>query len=136
MIDEKNKPIAFANVYIKDSFDGTSTDEKGEFGFETFETGEQVIIVSFVGFEEFSQTINITEDIYLNEIILKQSAAQMNDVVITSGSFEASDENRSAILKPLDNTGASGSLFSFRPARALSSLIGRWRSCHRNSRKI
>ena len=53
VIDEKNNPIAFANVYIKDSFDGTSTDAKGEFSFETFETGEQVIIVSFVGFEKF-----------------------------------------------------------------------------------
>ncbi|SVE63984.1 uncharacterized protein METZ01_LOCUS516838, partial [marine metagenome] len=55
-------------------------------------------------------------------IILKQSVSQMNEVVITAGSFEASDENRAAILKPLDivtTAGARGDI-----AGALQALPG------------
>ena len=41
VIDQFNKPIAYANIYIKNSFDGTSSDEKGQFLFETDEKGEK-----------------------------------------------------------------------------------------------
>ena len=108
VVDEKGKGIAFANVYIKDSFDGTSTDENGQFEFETYESNEQTLVVGFVGYEEYNKKINLINDVAIDEIVLIQSAAQMTEVVITAGSFEASDENRAAILKPLDIVTTAG----------------------------
>ena len=125
VVDESGNPISYANVYIKDSFDGTSTNDNGEFEFETFEVNQQVLIASYVGYEEYSKEINIPNDlidISENPIVLTQSAAQMTEVVITAGSFEASDENRAAILKPLDivtTAGARGDITG-----ALQSLPG------------
>ena len=31
VIDEESNPVPYANIYIKDSFDGTSSDQKGQF---------------------------------------------------------------------------------------------------------
>ena len=120
--DEKQKPIAYANVYIKDSFDGTSTNIDGQFEFETYELGNQILVISFVGYEEYNQSINISKNVTVDKVVLIQSAAQMTEVVITAGSFEASDENRAAILKPLDivtTAGARGDITG-----ALQSLPG------------
>ena len=36
--DENNIPIPYANVYIKDTFDGTSSNDKGQFSFITYES--------------------------------------------------------------------------------------------------
>ena len=57
--DEKNEPIIYANVYLKDTFDGTSSDENGEFQFETYETGLQILVVSYVGYETYEQEHDI-----------------------------------------------------------------------------
>ena len=57
--DENNEPIIYANVYLKDTFDGTSSDENGEFQFETYESGLQTLVVSYVGYETYEQEYNI-----------------------------------------------------------------------------
>ena len=37
--------------YIKDTFDGATTDIEGKFSFTSAETGQQILVVSFIGFE-------------------------------------------------------------------------------------
>ena len=34
--DNEGSPIMYANIYLKDTFDGTSSDVNGEFIFETY----------------------------------------------------------------------------------------------------
>ncbi len=99
--DEEGKPIIYANVYLKDTFDGTSSDDKGSFAFETYETGIQTLIVSFIGYESFNQEININKQITL-DIVLKELITRANEVVITAGSFGASDDEKVIVLDPID----------------------------------
>ena len=48
--DEFGDPIAYANVFFKDSNDGTITNENGRFYLETFET-HSFVVFSFVGYK-------------------------------------------------------------------------------------
>ena len=84
--DENNEPIIYANVYLKDTFDGTSSDENGEFQFETYESGLQTLVVSYVGHETYEQEYNIDASSTF-EIVLEELITQANEVVITAGSF-------------------------------------------------
>ena len=43
--NEKNKPIAGVNVFIDGTYDGTSTDEKGNFSFQTNALGNQILVL-------------------------------------------------------------------------------------------
>jgi len=99
--DEEGNPIIYANVYLKDTFDGTSSDDKGLFAFETYETGIQTLIVSFIGYESFIQEININKNITL-DIVLKELITRADEVVITAGSFGASDDEKVIVLDPID----------------------------------
>ena len=99
--DEEGKPITYANIYLKDTFDGTSSDDKGSFAFETYETGIQTLIVSFIGYESFIQEININKNITL-DIVLKELITRADEVVITAGSFGASDDEKVIVLDPID----------------------------------
>ena len=50
IVDEKNKPIPGANIFINGTYDGASSDENGNFSFETSAQNNQVLIVSFLIF--------------------------------------------------------------------------------------
>ena len=85
---EKNEPIIGANVFLKDTYDGTSTGEDGTFEFSTLETGPQTLIISYIGYEEFSQVIDIqNQPIEINPNLIEE-ANELNTVTITAGKIE------------------------------------------------
>ena len=45
VIDAKGLSIAGANVYLQGTYDGSTTDENGNFSFKTSETGSQTLLV-------------------------------------------------------------------------------------------
>lgn len=47
VVDEKNQPIAGANIFIEGTYDGTLTSENGNFEFKTSEKGTKTLIVAF-----------------------------------------------------------------------------------------
>ncbi|WP_445454427.1 TonB-dependent receptor [Flavobacterium sp. 25HG05S-40] len=108
VVDEKNKPIAGANVFIDGTYDGASSDEKGTFSFQTTVTGNQTLVISFLTFETLKAPIDATN--CKDKIFkLKESVNTLDAVVITAGSFSAGDKSRVSVLKPLDIVTTAGS---------------------------
>ncbi|MFC5284585.1 TonB-dependent receptor [Pedobacter alpinus] len=106
--DAKAKGIAGANIAIKNSYDGTSSDSTGKFSFKTSDQGEQWIIFSAIGFGTDSVKINITnQNIQLN-LILKEKLNELNAVVISAGTFEVSDSKKGVVLNSLDVATTAG----------------------------
>ena len=91
------------SVSIKDSYDGTTSDSSGNYRFTTTEKGTVILTASFVGYKIFEQQVILsdTKAIELN-IAMKEEMNELKAVVITAGSFEASDEKKVTVLKPLD----------------------------------
>lgn len=106
--DVKGNPIPGANIYIDGSYDGTSSDEKGQFSFTTSEKGKQVLVVSFLAYETSKTEIEV-ENATEQTIKLKESINTLDAVVITAGTFEAGDKARVSVLKPLDIVTTAGS---------------------------
>ncbi len=100
--DQFGESIPGANIYIKDSFDGTNSKPDGSFKFETYEEGDQVLVISFIGFETIEQTITLDGNTLELPIILQESINKLDGVTITAGAFEASEVKKSTVLKPLD----------------------------------
>ncbi len=100
--DNRSKPVQGVNVSIKDSYDGAITDSLGVFSFTTTEKGQQVLLASSVGYRAFEQVINISASMTI-DIVLKEEITELKAVVLTAGTFEASDRKRAAaVLNPLD----------------------------------
>jgi len=106
--NEKGETIAFANIYLKDIYDGSTSNKEGQFSFTTEAKGEQTLVVSFTGYENQEKVINIegeTVEVYFE---LKESSDVLNSVVISAGAFEASDEKKMTVLKPIDIVSVAG----------------------------
>ncbi len=120
--DVRGERVAGVNIYLKDSYDGISSDTTGHFAFHTVETGHQLLIASAVGYHDHEQPVILVQDTLTFSITLKENIAKMNEVLITAGSFEASDEGKAVILKPLDIVTTAGALGGI--AAALQTLPG------------
>lgn len=119
--DKSNLPLPGANVFIKDSYDGNTSGSDGKFSFVTEEKGEAILVASFVGYKQFQKNVTLEGKELVVDIVLEEETKVMRQVVISAGSFEASDENKAVILRPLDvvTTGAEADIYS-----ALETLPG------------
>ncbi len=101
--DNKKQPIQSASLAIKDSYDGTTADSSGKFRFKTFEKGSKILVVSAIGFKTIEMLLEIKSEAITLAIQLREEVTEMSAVVITAGSFEASDRKRvAAVLTPID----------------------------------
>ena len=120
--DQKGHAITGANIYILDTYDGASTDENGYFSFATEESGEQVLIATFIGYRQLELPLNLAEPQDIIRISLKEDVNKLNAVVISAGSFSAGEETKREVLKPLDIVTTAGSSADI--AGALNTLPG------------
>jgi len=109
VVDNKERPVRGANVYLDNTLDGGTTDSLGVFRFTTTETGNQTIVATEVSHETAGMPIVITGDVSGIVLHLKANAVHDLDVVvITAGSFEASNDKSKTVLKPLDIVTTAG----------------------------
>lgn len=100
--DQNGEVIIGANIYLKDTYDGTSSDLQGYFEFQTEERGGQTLVISAVGYASHEQTITINDKAISFNIVLKESINKMNAITITAGIFGASNQGKAIVLEPLD----------------------------------
>lgn len=119
--DAKGLPIEGANVYLEGSYDGGSTDSSGVFSFTTSETGIKTLIVSFLSFETFKKLAEVKTMTSL-QIRLREDVNTLDAVELSAGAFEAGDNSKVSVLKPLDVVTTASALGDF--VGALQTLPG------------
>ena len=112
----KNKALKDINITLKDTYDGATSDINGNYSFTTTESGNQVLVFSGNNYESIEIPVNIEGKDLSIPANLKSQINEINAVVITAGSIEASDKKRAtALLTPLDiytTAGADGQISS------------------------
>ena len=100
--DQKEVTIPGVNIFLKGTFEGTSSEIDGTYVLETEEEGTFTLVFQSMGFksQEFEVLLN-GSSISLNPI-LKEAINEMTAVTISAGAMEASDEKRAVVLRPLD----------------------------------
>ncbi|NJL11970.1 MAG: TonB-dependent receptor [Microscillaceae bacterium] len=119
--DAQGQGLVGANVYLKNTLDGATTDSTGFFRFVTRQIRQDTLVLSLIGYESRIQKIDLRQAENL-QLTLAEEAGVLQTVLITAGYFEASDAKKAVLLKPLDivrTASANGDLFG-----ALQTLPG------------
>lgn len=109
VLDEKSKPIVGANIFIDGTYDGTSSDENGNFKFTTSANGNQILVISFLTYETLKAPIDVAT-CQNKSFKLKESVNTLDAVIVTAGTFDAGEKARVSVLKPLDIVTTAGAL--------------------------
>ncbi|WP_460569716.1 TonB-dependent receptor [Flaviaesturariibacter terrae] len=100
--DAKGAPIAGASLGIKGSYDGGTTDSSGHFRFASTEKGAQVLQATAVGYKSWEGPVTLGNGPVQVTIALREEVTELKAVVISAGSFEASDKKKTTVLSPID----------------------------------
>ncbi|MEW4924483.1 outer membrane beta-barrel protein [Algibacter sp. 2305UL17-15] len=89
VLDEKNVPIAFANVVLEIPESnkiscGTTTNEKGYFEFNDLKGKSYVLKISFLGYDDFEKRIELDKDLVIETITLIEKTENLDGVVVTA----------------------------------------------------
>jgi hypothetical protein len=106
---EEGTPAIGANVWFIGTYDGTITDADGRFQLPLIPVDSCILAVSYLGYETRKLPLSSAVDSLWLEIELIPVAGELSTVVITAGSFEASNEKEAVLLRPLDIVTTGGS---------------------------
>lgn len=120
--DGTGQPLSGVNVFIKDSYDGTSSAKDGTFHFSSDEKGMRSVVATSVGYKAIEQPVELTGKEIELKIVLLEEVNQLDAVVISAGSFTAGEDKRRTLLKPLDIATTAGATADI--AGALNTLPG------------
>ncbi len=81
---EGKSPLANASVFLSNATYGSSTAEDGTFTLYNVKPGQYELVVTVVGYEDYSQTIQVTNQPIKLNIELKQKVLMLREVVVSS----------------------------------------------------
>jgi len=101
--DNQKHPVQFATVVIEGTTEGAFTDSLGEYSLSPSITGKVNIKVMNIGYKTDSVSLEIENGKeYKLDFILKSNQGNLNELVVTAGAFEANNDRKVAVLRPMD----------------------------------
>ena len=82
--DLDNQPIPFVNIYIENSYAGTTSNKQGRYELAVPNPGKYSVVFQFLGYKTQTKTIEIKASPYILDIILLEENISLNEVVISS----------------------------------------------------
>ncbi|MBL8006356.1 MAG: TonB-dependent receptor [Ignavibacteria bacterium] len=99
---ERDKPLEGVNIVIKGTIDGSTTDKKGYFEFETEEKGNHKLLFTLQEYESKTIDIEIIPGQNINiDLIIRKEEAKTEEIIVTASSF-TSGSNNAVTLTPLE----------------------------------
>jgi hypothetical protein len=106
--DNRRHPLGEASVYIKGTANAATTDSTGHFAFTVNAKGVLAIVASYIGFKESELQIDVNDPVVEINFTLQPEEKALEPVVVSAGSFEASDKAKGASLTPMDAMTVAG----------------------------
>ena len=101
--DAKGIPVPFASVFIKNSMIGATTDTLGMYSLKIKDTGNVVLVTTSIGYDSTSVSLNIESGKeYNTNLKLKERTGTLDEVVVSAGAFDANNDRKVAVLRPMD----------------------------------
>jgi hypothetical protein len=93
VVNTKNVPISGANIYLKGTCDGGTSNNNGDFSFKTTEKGTQTLVVSYMSYETYIMLCDVS---YMKDLVVKllDDVNTLDAVVLSAGTFSAGDNSK------------------------------------------
>ena len=101
--DNNNQPLSFVNIYLQNSYTGTTSNDNGIYELNIKQTGDYTIVFQFIGYKTIKKEINISSFPYELNITLYEDTYALDEVDLSSLDNPANKIIRKAIEKRKEN---------------------------------
>ena len=102
--DNKGKPIPFANIYVKDTYISTTSNEQGKYELNLKTEGTYVILYQYLGYKTEKKVVETSRIAQNVDVILIEEEFQLDEVVIDKKVNPAIEIIKNAIANRKDNS--------------------------------
>lgn len=97
--DSQGNPLPFVNVYIENSYTGTTTNDAGFYRLETKTEGKATLVFQYLGYKTKKEQITLGKSVYELNASLEEESYSLDEVVISSTENPAHRIIRNAIAQ-------------------------------------
>lgn len=104
--DTEGRPLPYVNIYIQNSYIGTTTNDSGNYTLKVPESGknqEYRISFQFLGFKTLTKSIAPTSFPYILNVVLQEESTSLGEVVLNTTEDPAYNIIRKTIAKRKEN---------------------------------
>lgn len=97
--EETSEPIVFTSVQLEGTSFGSTTDNNGFYSINRIPLGTYTLKCSYMGYEEYTATVEVKEQILNHKIILKKASINLDIVEIVAEKEEKKTEIQASAIK-------------------------------------
>lgn len=101
--DTKGKPMPFVNIYVKDTYISTTSNDQGKYELNLKTSGTYVVLYQYLGYKTDKKVIEVSKVAQNVDVILIEEEIQLNEVVIDKKVNPAIEIIKNAIANRKDN---------------------------------
>lgn len=101
--DTQGEALPFVNIYLENTYRGTTSNNEGMFELNVSETKEYTVIFQFLGYKTVAKNITITQFPFILNISMEEESVSLNEVVIDAKENPAYRIIRNTIAKRKEN---------------------------------
>ncbi|WP_425075792.1 DUF5686 and carboxypeptidase regulatory-like domain-containing protein [Psychroserpens sp. S379A] len=101
--DTKNKPLAFVNIFIENTYKGTTSNEDGNYELNISKPNTYTVVFQFLGYKTVKKTVTIEAFPFSLNAVLVDEEISLDEVVVNAEDNPANHIIRQAIAKRKEN---------------------------------
>lgn len=101
--DTEGNLLPFVNIYIENTYIGTTTNEFGAYELNYNEAKSVSVVFKYLGFKTQKHSVDVTKQPILLDVILEEESYSLNEVVLTNGENPANAIIKKAIANKKAN---------------------------------
>lgn len=101
--NENNQPLPFVNIYLENTFSGTTSNESGNYELNVTSLNTYTVVFQFLGYKTIKKNIDIQSFPFTLNAVLIEEEVSLNEVIITTEDNPANSIIKSAITKRKEN---------------------------------
>ncbi len=101
--DTNSKAIPYVNIYLENTYTGTTSNDDGNYKLALDYTGNHTIVYQFLGYKTVTKKITIKSFPYILNITLEPETTSLQEVVINNSEDPANRIIRATIAQRKEN---------------------------------
>ena len=82
--DSKGQPLPYVNIYLENTYTGTTSNEEGNYTLDIADSGDYSIIFQFLGYTTIKKEVGITSFPHALNVHLSETSVSLDEVVISA----------------------------------------------------
>ncbi len=101
--DTQGNPLPYVNIYLENSYTGTTSNDEGSYSLDLSEKGDYTIVFQFLGYKTEKKQVSITQFPYELDMQLAETTVSLDEVVVSTSEDPAYRIIRETIKRRKEN---------------------------------